>query len=143
MNKYIRIKDNDIASKPPISLIENIPLIVGDNGQVTLDKSKIKKLCSKMKTLIQRNNLFAKWNLKPEAFFAETNCDNILLYHDEYDVFTAKGLLRWQHKVFDQASRFIQKFKVNKQPTIDINAKQELKTIKNKNKQAIISANVS
>lgn len=58
----------------------------------------------------------------------------MFLYHNKYNVFTAEGLLRWQHKVFDQVSGFIQKLRADKQPAIDINAKQKLKAIKNKSK---------
>ena len=96
-----------------------------------------------MNILIRENDLFTKQNSKPEAFFDKANHDAMLLYHNEHDVFTAEGLLKWQHKIFNQASGFIWKFRANKQFAIDINTRQKLKAMKDKSNKVMISADMS
>lgn len=96
-----------------------------------------------MEQFIVGDDVFKKRKAKPKDFFAESNCNIMLTYHNGFDVFILERRFVWHHNILDQVCCHMQRWKSGKSSVLDMNARKELEVLQNESKQALMSVDVS
>ena len=100
------IEDRETTEDNEISIL---------NESEVLSNATIRK---KIVAHLENFKSFIKQQCRSLNFFHSHQKKELLMYHDEHDIFILEKLLAWQHYVFDeiceQQSRLIKEFKIEK-----------------------------
>ena len=117
-------EDNDVAVRSVVNLVstqsideafekmsqtsqaleDTMPM---QNDSENMDSSLMKEpysrsLQDKLQQFLSTDSTTARKKAIPQSYFDSKQHSAMLLYHENFDVFTEEGLLRWQHHVLDK-----------------------------------------
>ena len=100
-------------------------------------------LHNKLRQFLSDGSTIARKKSIPQSYFDSTQRSEMLLYHENFEVFTEEGLLRWQHHVLDKVCGQMPKaLKDNSILKLNKKVREELQQAQTDSETALLSAEV-